>query len=65
MPADAELLGPAECPLGMIAGTARWQLIARARELGALHRALAAALAGFKAPSSLRVEPDVDPVSLM
>ena len=65
MPEGAELLGPAECPLGMVAGAARWQVIARAPELGALHKAMAAALAGFKAPPSVRLEPDVDPVSLM
>jgi primosomal protein N' (replication factor Y) len=65
LPEGAELLGPAECPLGMVAGTARWQIIARAPDLGPLHWAMAAALADFKAPSSVRIEPDVDPVSLM
>jgi primosomal protein N' (replication factor Y) (superfamily II helicase) len=65
LPEGAELLGPAECPLGMVAGTIRWQLIARSPELGPLHRALAAALAGFKVPASVRLEPDADPVSLM
>jgi primosomal protein N' (replication factor Y) len=65
LPKGSELLGPAECPLGMMAGTVRWQVIARAAELGPLHKAMAAALAGFKAPSSVRLEPDVDPVSLM
>ena len=65
LPAGAELLGPAECPLGMIAGTIRWQVIVRAPELGPLHKAMAAALAGFKVPSSVRLESDVDPVSLM
>ena len=65
LPAGAELLGPAECPLGMVAGAARWQVIARASELGELHRAMGSALADFKAPASVRLEPDVDPVSLM
>jgi primosomal protein N' (replication factor Y) (superfamily II helicase) len=65
LPAGAELLGPAECPLGMVAGTIRWQIILRSPELGPLHRAVGVALAAFKAPSSVRVEPDVDPVSLM
>jgi primosomal protein N' (replication factor Y) len=65
LPLGAELLGPAECPLGMVAGTARWQVIARASELGPLHKVIAGALADFKVPSSVRVEPDVDPVSLM
>jgi primosomal protein N' (replication factor Y) len=62
---EAELLGPAECPLGMVAGTARWHLIARAPELGALHRAVGAALADFRVPAAVRIESDVDPVSLM
>jgi primosomal protein N' (replication factor Y) len=65
LPKDAELLGPAECPLGMVAGTQRWQIIARAAELGPLHRVIAALLADFKLPPSVRMEPDVDPVSLM
>ena len=65
LPEGAELLGPAECPLGMVAGTMRWQVIARAPELGSLHKAMAAALAAFKPPASVRLEPDVDPVSLM
>lgn len=65
LPEGAEILGPAECPLGLVAGTARWQVIARAPEPGPLHRAMASALAAFKAPSSVRVEPDVDPVSLL
>jgi primosomal protein N' len=49
----------------MVAGTMRWQLIARAPELGSLHAAVAAALAGFKVAASVHLEPDVDPVSLM
>ncbi len=65
LPAGAELLGPAECPLGMVAGAARWQVIARASELGELHRAMGSALADFKPPASVRLEADVDPVSLM
>jgi primosomal protein N' (replication factor Y) len=65
LPEGAELLGPAECPLGMVAGSARWQVIARAAEPGSLHKAMAGALADFKYPASVRLEPDVDPVSLM
>jgi len=65
LPEGAELLGPAECPLGMVAGTVRWQIIARAPDAGPLHRSLATALADFKVPSTVRLEPDADPVSLM
>ena len=65
LPVDAELLGPAECPLGMIAGMIRWQVIVRAAELGPLHKAMATLLSDFKVPASVRVEADVDPVNLM
>jgi primosomal protein N' len=49
----------------MVAGTARWQVLFRAPELGALHQALGALLASWQPPSAVRVEPDVDPVNLM
>jgi primosomal protein N' len=49
----------------MVAGTARWQLIFRAEELKGLHTALGAFLAGWQVPSSVRIETDVDPTSLM
>jgi len=65
LPASSEILGPAECPLGLVAGTHRWQLLFRAAELGALHRAVASLLAEYRPPSSVRLEADVDPVSLM
>ena len=65
LPKGAELLGPAECPLGMVAGSLRWQIILRSAELGSLHRAVGSALAEYRPPSSVKVEPDVDPVSLM
>jgi len=65
LPSDAEILGPAECPIGLIAGTARWQLILRAPELGGIHRLLRGALLEWSPPSGLRLEIDVDPISLM
>ncbi|MEI6875987.1 MAG: primosomal protein N', partial [Spirochaetota bacterium] len=65
LPPDAEILGPAECPLALVAGTARWQLIVRAPELAAIHRETGRLLATWQGSAGLRVEPDVDPVSLM
>lgn len=65
LPREAEILGPAECPIGMVAGTARWQLIFRAPDIRALHAPLGALLAEWKAPPSVRIESDVDPVALM
>jgi primosomal protein N' (replication factor Y) len=65
LPEGAELLGPAECPLAMVAGTARWQLIIRAPALADIHRETGRLLAAWQVPSGCRVEADVDPVSLM
>lgn len=68
LPAGAELLGPAECPLAMISGSARRQVILRAATLAPLQRALKAALAAWGeggAHPGVYVEIDVDPVSLL
>ncbi len=63
--AGVELLGPAECPIGLIAGNARWQLILRSAEAGPARAALCAALADWKLPPSVYAEIDPDPVSLL
>jgi primosomal protein N' (replication factor Y) (superfamily II helicase) len=60
-----ELLGPAECPISLIAGNARWQLILRSAEPGPARAALGAALAEWKPPPSVYAEIDPDPVSLL
>jgi primosomal protein N' (replication factor Y) len=60
-----ELLGPAECPLGMIAGSQRWQIILRAASLNELHASVKTVLAGLKTPSSVYIEIDIDPVQLL
>jgi len=65
VPSDAEILGPAECPLALVAGTARWQVIFRSPGIKELHASLGSLLAAWEPPSSVRVETDVDPVSLM
>ena len=62
---DFEILGPAECALGMIAGTCRWQILIRAQGLPSLRRAAAAALDGWKLPPQVRLELDIDPVQLL
>ncbi len=63
--AEAELLGPAECPLAVIAGRHRMQVILRGRRFRELHRLAALALEGFKGGAGVKVEVDVDPVSLL
>lgn len=63
--AVAEILGPAECPIGVIAGSCRYQLIVRTTQFARAHAALARAIAGVRLPRDLYLEVDVDPVSLL
>jgi len=60
-----EVLGPAECPIAVVAGNARRQVLLRSAEAGPGRAALSAALSGWKAPSGVYVEIDPDPVSLL
>jgi primosomal protein N' (replication factor Y) (superfamily II helicase) len=61
----AEVLGPAECPLGLIAHNYRYQVIVRGREFGPLRHAVKAALSAQKAHGGVYIEVDVDPQSLL
>jgi primosomal protein N' (replication factor Y) len=65
--ASAELLGPSECPIAVIAGNARRHLLLRAETLAPVHAALRRALAeyGEKPENGVYLEVDVDPVSLL
>jgi primosomal protein N' (replication factor Y) len=67
LPQDADVLGPAECPIGIIAGNYRRQLILRGRSMGSLHAAARTMLARYDKARDSRayVEVDVDPVSLL
>ncbi|MEJ5188440.1 MAG: primosomal protein N' [Breznakiellaceae bacterium] len=67
LPADAELLGPADCPLSLIAGNHRRHIILRAKQLGGIHAAARSALELYEQKRDPRVyiEVDVDPVQLL
>jgi len=67
LPPSAELLGPAECPIAVIASNARRQLILRGPDMGSVHGAARRALAAYEADKDRNayVEVDVDPVSLL
>ncbi|QQO07487.1 replication restart helicase PriA [Breznakiella homolactica] len=67
VPKNGDMLGPAECPIGVIAGNHRRQLILRGKNMGALHRAARTALERYEKNKDSRVylEVDVDPVSLL
>ncbi|MDR3343462.1 MAG: primosomal protein N' [Treponema sp.] len=67
LPKDADVLGPAECPIGVIAGNYRRQLILRGKSMGSLHAAARIILSQYDKGKDSRVyvEVDVDPVSLL
>jgi primosomal protein N' (replication factor Y) len=67
LPPDADALGPAECPLGIISNQYRRHLILRGKNMGTLHAATGAMLAQYEKQKDSRVylEVDVDPVSLL
>jgi primosomal protein N' (replication factor Y) (superfamily II helicase) len=60
-----EILGPAECPLSVVAGSARTQILLRSADAAPARAALASALDGWKPPSQVYIEVDPDPVSLL
>ena len=63
--APVELLGPAECPLAMVAGNARYHLLLRSDGAGPGRAALLAAMEGWRSPAGVHLEIDPDPVSLL
>jgi primosomal protein N' (replication factor Y) len=67
LPADADMLGPAECPISMIARSHRRQLLLRGHTMSTLHRAARTIIAQYDHGRDSRVylEVDVDPVSLL
>jgi primosomal protein N' (replication factor Y) len=62
-----DLLGPAECPIGIIAGNHRRQLLLRGASMGPLHGTARTVLGRYEKGKDSRVylEVDVDPVSLL
>jgi primosomal protein N' (replication factor Y) len=67
LPAGADMLGPAECPIGVINDNYRRQLILRSPAMGALHSAARELLARYEKgkDSKAYLEVDVDPVSML
>jgi primosomal protein N' (replication factor Y) len=67
IPIGADMLGPAECPIGVINGNHRRQLILRGKSMGALHGAARVLLERYEKgrDSQVYMEVDVDPVNLL
>jgi primosomal protein N' (replication factor Y) len=67
LPPDAGILGPAECPVALIAGNYRMQLLLRGANMASLHAAAGRTLTAYEQgkDSAVYVEVDVDPVSML
>jgi primosomal protein N' (replication factor Y) len=60
-----ELLGPAECPIGRISGQYRRHLLLRSSRFDCTHSALNRVLRSHPPSYGIRIEVDIDPVSLL
>jgi len=67
LPKDSDLLGPAECPIGVINNNFRRQLILRSASIGSIHALAREVAAEYEKEKDARVylEVDVDPVSML
>ncbi|GHV70187.1 primosomal protein N' [Spirochaetia bacterium] len=67
LPPGADMLGPAECPIGILRGMYRRHLLLRGKSMGHLHAAARTALLRYEKgkDSRVKLETDVDPVSLL
>ena len=60
-----ELLGPAECPVEMVNGSHRQQILLRSKNISDLIEAAKALVWGYKCPKDVYIEVDVDPVNML
>jgi len=60
-----DVMGPAECPLGVIAGNYRFHTLIRSRNFSEEHRRIAHVLHQTDVPSGVYREIDIDPVQLL
>ena len=67
IPQGVDILGPAECPIGMINDNYRRQLILRSPSMGAIHSLAREVLSRYEKgkDSKTYLEVDVDPVSML
>jgi primosomal protein N' (replication factor Y) len=67
LPKDADMLGPAECPLSVIANQHRRHIILRGKTMGALHASASRIIDIYEKGKDTvcYLEIDVDPVSLL
>jgi primosomal protein N' (replication factor Y) len=63
--AEADLLGPAPCPLARLRGDYRMSLLLKCQRPAQVKQALAAAIAEWKKSAQSALIVDVDPVSML
>ncbi len=64
-PQGVDILGPAECPLEMVNGSHRHQILLRSKQIRPLQEMAKKLVWGFKPPKDVYIETDTDPVSLL
>jgi len=64
-PSEAEILGPSECMLALVAGNYRMQLLLRSPTLAPMQKAVYRFITEYKTSGGVYIETDVDPVSLL
>lgn len=64
VPPNADVFGPAECMLSLIAGNRRYQILLKYKTISPLQRAVKKVLQDYKTPASVYLELDVDPINL-
>ena len=62
---DIELLGPVECPISVIAGNYRFNIVFRGDDFLKMHNIVSRSVNSFILPKDIYLEVDVDPVSLL
>jgi len=67
LPKDSDMLGPAECPIGIINDNYRRQLILRSSSMGSIHATAREITAKYEKGKETKayLEIDVDPVSML
>lgn len=62
---DVEILGPAECPLEMIAKNYRHQILLRGKSISSLQKMAANLIWNYSPRQNVYIEVDVDPVNML
>jgi len=64
-PSDTEVLGPVECPLAVVAGNRRWQVLLRSKDFPRMHHGLTQVVKSLTSVRGCYREIDVDPLNML